>query len=87
MTPLPDSGSGSGDNDREVEASLPGLYYLPSLPLFSLAFSSLSVWVCLTYPLLLSEALAEGGVAQADASSCEICQFGAECDIDDEDVW
>ncbi|XP_067116890.1 tomoregulin-2-like [Osmerus mordax] len=51
-----DSGSGSGDDDREVEASPP-------------------------------EALAEGGVAQADPSSCEICQFGAECDIDDEDVW
>lgn len=25
--------------------------------------------------------------AQKETSTCDICQFGAECDVDDEDVW
>ncbi|KAM6986198.1 tomoregulin-2-like isoform 2-T2 [Aplochiton taeniatus] len=32
-----------------------------------------------------AEGSAEAG--QKETSTCDICQFGAECDVDDEDVW
>lgn len=31
------------------------------------------------------EGSAEAG--QKETSTCDICQFGAECDVDAEDVW
>lgn len=41
---------------------------------------------------LLSLSVVSGGEGSAEAgqketSTCDICQFGAECDVDAEDVW
>lgn len=41
--------------------------------------------LCLFLSLLGGEGSAEAG--QKETSTCDICQFGAECDVDAEDVW
>lgn len=43
-----------------------------------------------SFPLLLYSSLGGEGSAetgQKETSTCDICQFGAECDVDAEDVW
>lgn len=44
-----------------------------------------NVFLCLFLSLLGGEGSAEAG--QKETSTCDICQFGAECDVDAEDVW
>lgn len=41
--------------------------------------------VCLFLSLSGEQGSAEAG--QKETSTCDICQFGAECDLDAEDVW
>lgn len=43
----------------------------------------------LSHRLFLSFVGGEGSAetGQKETSTCDICQFGAECDVDAEDVW
>ena len=51
------------------------------LNVFVFFFLSVSSFVSLSG----GEGSAEAG--QKETSTCDICQFGAECDVDAEDVW
>lgn len=46
---------------------------------------ALNLFPHLFLALLGGEGSAEAG--QKETSTCDICQFGAECDVDAEDVW
>lgn len=50
-----------------------------------------SVFQCETgvtcFLLSLSEGEGSAEAGQKETSTCDICQFGAECDVDAEDVW
>lgn len=45
----------------------------------------MSLFLSLALSLSGGEGSAETG--QKETSTCDICQFGAECDVDAEDVW
>lgn len=47
--------------------------------------NSVCFYFCLFVSFVGGEGSAETG--QKETSTCDICQFGAECDVDAEDVW
>lgn len=68
------------------------VYFLAPLPLGS-TWNMVPMCFCvpgiLSHRLFLSFVGGEGSAetGQKETSTCDICQFGAECDVDAEDVW
>lgn len=51
------------------------------------AYSMIQLQFLLYYCLYLTANEGSGETSQKETSTCDICQFGAECDEDAEDVW
>lgn len=65
-----------------------GGWWLPADLAWSNICKTFNILCCLVSSLCIqagNEGSAENG--QKETSTCDICQFGAECDVDAEDVW
>lgn len=66
-----------------------GVFFSPAASGIYLGTWYPCVPVFLSHRLFLSFVGGEGSAetGQKETSTCDICQFGAECDVDAEDVW